>query len=243
MWWKKILGLAGIKEPEKPELSVVVPAVFPEGEGENPLFLLLSGVPVVARTLQTLNRMPMVAEVIVVVREADLLYVADLCRAYHLERVKKIVTAARPGLEALATGVFACDRDAPYIAIHDPLRPFLTEKGLQKVLNLAKRGSAAVPAVAVKDTIKIVADNVVQNTPERSKLKTLQMPQIVESSLLKGALTKAMEQDFREDDLPAALDNLGLSMLLAPGSEENVRVAKQMDLPMAETIFAWRGYS
>ena len=244
-WWNKMWNkIKRVKEAYvKPEVSVVLPAVF-EGEGEeNPLFRNLGGVPVLARTLQALNEMSLVGEIIVVVREAEILYVADLCKAFELHRVKKVVTGKAPGLLALLAGVFECERSAAYIAIHDPLRPFVTEQMMKDALRLARYASAAVLAVPVKDTIKIVRDDVVQDTPERSTLKSLQTPQVVESSLLKGALIKAKEAGGRAEELPAVLELLGISPQLAKGSEENIRVFKPADIPVAETILAWRGYS
>ena len=238
--WKKRKDRAKNKEHTL-GLSVVIPAVIDE-EGENPLNRLLGGIPLVARTLQALNAMPAVEEIIVVVREAELLYIADLVKAFALERVKKIICAPKPGLAAIAAGVYECERDAPLIALHDPLRPFITADVLEEVRHLAEIGGAAAPAVTVKDTIKIVQDKVVQETPDRSSLYALQTPQIVESSLLKAALTKALDEAEEPSDLAIALERLGLPLRLAEGTEENIRVAKATDIPTAETILAWRGY-
>lgn len=240
MWWKKKKG----KAQKKSGLSVVLPGVLHLGEGEeNPLFRPLGGMPLLARTLETLNGMSLVGEIIVVVREADLMVVADLCKTFDLHRVRKIVTGEKPGLPALITGVFECEREASYIGIHDPLRPFLTEDVMAGVLKAAKQGSAAAPGVPVKDTIKVVVDNVVQHTPDRNSLNIVQTPQIVESSLLKAALIRAKESGGEAEDIPAALELLGLSLHLTLGREENIRVSKVTDIPVAETILAWRGYS
>ena len=245
MWKKK---RDKMQSSESVRLSVVLPAVIDETEGENPLYRLLGGLPLVARTLQALNAVPGVGEIIVVVPESQLMYIADLVKAFELERVKKIICGRRPGLAAVAAGVYECERDAAHIAVHDPLRPFITADLLEEVWRLAQLGGAAAPAVTVKDTIKIVEDNVVRETPDRSTLYALQMPQIIESSMLKAALTKAMaeaeeaEETEEARDLAIAMERLGLPLKLAEGREENIRVSKATDIPAAETILAWRGY-
>ena len=196
----------------------------------------------VVRTLLALDAMPQVREVIVVIREAELIRMAELCRDFDIRCVRKVVCASAPGLKALAIGTYECDPAAEYIAICDPLRPFVTGDMFAGALNIAQKAGAASPAIQVKDTIKIVRDGIVQETPERSALRILQTPQVVEGGLLKAALLRAQEADAAASDLPAVLEALGLPLKLTQGSDENIRVAAVTDLPAAEVILAKRTY-
>jgi len=226
-----------------PGLSVVVPAFVEEDAmGESPLYRLLDGVPVLARTLMALDSVPFVSEIIVVIREAELLRVADICRTFEIGRVRKVVCAPVAGLSALTVGVYECDRRAEYIAIHDPLRPFVTGKVLKAAFEVAVKSGAGAPAVLVKDTIKIVEAGVVRETPDRSALRLVQTPQVVESSLLKAAISRATEAGAVGGDLPTVLETLGISLWLAEGSDENMRVAAGADLPAAGAILTRRVY-
>jgi len=239
-------------------LSVVVPAVF-ETEA---LYRALGGMPVVARTLMALDKIPQVTEIVVVVRAAELRRMADICRILDVQRVRKIVcvkvadsgkltkgdgwvsysTGHGQGadLQALTAGVYECEWEADYIAIHDPQRPFVTEREFRLALAAAEKTGVGVSAVPVKDTIKIVQAGVVQETPDRSALHTLQTPQIVESSLLKSALVKAAETEPLSADLPAMLERLGLPLHLAEGSDENIRIVTEMDILAAQAILNGR---
>ena len=221
------------------ELSVVVPAVL---EDDRDLYRAVGGMPMIARTLLALDQISEVREVVVVIREAELKRIADLCRAFGIQRVRKVVCARDPGIEALMVGVYECEA-AEYIALHDPLRPFVTEAVFLDALGAAVRTGAGAPAVAVKDTIKIVRDGVVEETPDRSTLRILQTPQMIESSLLKAALCRAKEAGADAADLPTALELLGLPLQLAEGSDENMRVAADTDIPVAETILTKRMYA
>jgi len=221
-------------------LSVVVPAILEDDEA---LYRSVGGMSVVARTLLALDQIPAVREVVVVIREAELKRVADLCRDFDMRRVRKVICAREPGLAALTVGVYECDPSAEYIAIHDPLRPFVTEDVLQGALDAAARAGAGASAVPVKDTIKIVRDGVVEETPDRSALHILQTPQVVESGLLKAALCQAREAGAEAADLPAALELLGLPLRLAAGSDENMRIGAVTDIPVAEMILTKRMYA
>jgi len=226
----------------RPKLSVVVPVVSDGGAGESPLYQTLGGVPVLARTLLALDQISAVREIVVVVREAELLYVADLCRNFGIGAVKQVVVAEAPGLGAVETGVYACDRGAGFIAVHDPCRPFVTAEVLEAAVAVAAQSGAAVSAVPVRDTIKIVSGTEIRETPDRDSLYVLQSPLVVESSLLKAALVRAGEQGLEAAELSGALELLGLPLRMAEGSEENIRIGNGMELPAAEAIWARRTY-
>ncbi|MCL2562734.1 MAG: 2-C-methyl-D-erythritol 4-phosphate cytidylyltransferase [Oscillospiraceae bacterium] len=241
-------------------VSLVIPAVL---EDDGALYRQLSGVPVLVRTLLALDAIARVREVVVVIREAELKRVAELCRDFDVQRVRKLLCVRTDTgtltegddwvsyrtehgqvseLAVLTTGVYECDPDADYIAVHDPLRPFVTAELLTGALDVAQIVGAGAPAVAVKDTIKVVRDGVVAETPERSSLRLVQTPQVVESSLLKAALVRAGEAGAETADLPSALEVLGLPLQLAEGADENIRVAAVTDLPAAEVILTGRTY-
>jgi len=203
----------------------------------------LGGIPVVARTLMALDQMPQVQEIIVVIRESDLKIMVDLVKKFDIRRVRKVVCAKRPGLELLTVGVYECEREAAFIGIHDPLRPFVTKEILAGALAAAEESGTGVPAVPVKDTIKIVRAGVVQETPDRSTLHLLQEPQIVESSLLKAAIQRAGEVAGMAQDLPTVLETLGLPLRLTEGADENIRVANSTDIPAAEAVLLRRAYA
>ena len=236
-WEKRIRAFREVQKllVRPPKLSVVVPAVVDDAADENLLFCQLGGAPILARTLLSLDHIPAVDEIIVVIREADLKSVADIVRDFAIKRVSKLICVRESGLATLEAGVYACD-EAAYIAVHDPLRPFVSAQVMEDALRTAVQCGVAVPTVPVKDTIKIVQDGVIQETPERSSLHTLQTPQIVESSLLKAALIRARELGISVADVPAALEALSVPIRLAEGAEENVRVGNVVEIQAAEAI-------
>ena len=59
--------------------------------GENKLTAFLDGVPVLARTLLALDGASLVDEIVVAVREEDLVATADLCKIYAVTKPVKIV--------------------------------------------------------------------------------------------------------------------------------------------------------
>lgn len=222
----------------KTRVSLVVPAVFEE---EHPMmYELICGIPVIARTLMALDQMPQVQEIIVVVRETEIFRMANLCKLFQIDRVRKVVAAKEAGHAAVTVGVYECEPEAEYIGICDPLSPFVTKSMLKGAIQGAEACGAAAPAVAVRDTIKIVRDGVICETPERASLQVMQSPLLVEASLLKAALQKAQESGKQTGDVPSMLEDLGIPLRLTEGAEENMQVRQVADIPAAEAILQWR---
>ena len=222
------------------QTSALVLAVFDDVAQEEALYQALCGVPVLARTLMALHAISAIDEIIVLVREADVFRVAGMRKDLSLNRVRKVVCAKEPGFHALTTGVFECDLGATYIVIQDPRCPFVTAKLLNRVIHAAGQHGAAALAVPVRDTIKVVEDDVIRSTPDRASLRELQSPTVVESSLFKAALVKAQENGLQTAEVSAILEGIGASLRLEKGAEENIRISNPADISAAEAILQWR---
>ena len=78
---KLIDKLLGRCKEERPVCSAIVPAAGSASRmgGENKMMLMLDGIPVLARTLLALDGAELVDEIVVAVREQDILAVASVC--------------------------------------------------------------------------------------------------------------------------------------------------------------------
>src|ERR1700742_2187641 len=77
------------------------------------------------------------------------------------------------GLEAIAA------EKPDIVLIHDAARPFVSQALISRAIDAAKRTGAAIPAIAVADTIKLVrANGDVDATPDRARLRIAQTPQV-----------------------------------------------------------------
>jgi len=213
-----------------------VPAVL---DADAALYNPLCDIPLIAQNLLRLNRIPLVDEIILVVREAELLRMARICKNFSVHRVRKVVCAKEGGIHALTVGIYECERESDYVAIHDPLCPFVSGAVWAQTFSAAIKHGAAAPAVPVKDTIKLVEDGVICETPDRAALQAVQSPLIAESSLLKAALAQARDQETDSADVLEILEQFGVPLRLVEGTEENIRIGSPADLLAAEAVLGW----
>lgn len=204
--------------------------------GENKLLMSVGGVPVIARTLLALAGSERISELVVAVREEELLTVAEICKAYEIERPLKLVTGGESRMASVLAALAECDSRAELIAVHDGARPLVTPEVIDAAIAKAEEVYAAAPAVPVKDTIKVAAQNVVQSTPDRSELFAVQTPQVFDAALLRAALQAAKEAGEPLTDDCAAVERLGMRVSLTPGDERNIKLTTPADLLVGQLL-------
>ncbi len=229
--------LFGKKEnkADHPFCSVIVAAAGSSRrmEGQNKLMLPLDGIPVLARTLLALDGSRLIDEIVVAVREEDLLPTGDLCRLYGVTKPVKIVRGGESRLDSVLAAAMECREDAAFLAVHDGARPLADPELIDRVVALAHRTNAAAPAVPVKDTIKVVRDGRVESTPDRALLRAVQTPQVFDAQLLRAALQSAQTLGAEITDDCSAVERLGKEVYLTEGSYENIKITTPEDMLLA----------
>jgi len=222
---------------------VVVAAGNSTRMGEDKLFLPLEGRPVLAWTLQALNCCSAVDEIILVTQKSKLDAAADLKKEYFLNKLQKIVIGGETRTQSALAGVAEASPLAKIICVHDGARPFVTNEVIEDAVHQAVLYHAAVPGIAVKDTVKSVQDDVITATLHREALTAVQTPQAFQADIIKAALTKAVQENISYTDDSAAVEALGVPVRISKGSEDNIKITTPADLLLAKLIIdRWGGY-
>lgn len=202
----------------------------------------IAGQPLLAHTLSAMLTAAPDAQMITVIHpdDADLyaqavahLTAADQARlqepAYGGDTRQDSV---RLGLEALAS-------QAPHpriVLIHDGARPFSCEALIARAHAAALAHGAAVPGLALIDTIKEVdGEGKIIATPQRAVLRTVQTPQAFGFDLILTAHRKAAQegQSGLTDDAAVA-EWAGHSVHIFEGERENMKITNAEDVGLAE---------
>ncbi len=140
--------------------------------------------------------------------------------------------SVRSGIEALAA------RAPAIVLIHDAARPFLTDALIDRAIVAAKDSGAAVPAIAVADTVKKVDDaGRITETLDRSRLRMVQTPQAFGFALIMAAHRRAAAEgleDFTDD--AALAEWAGHRVSVFEGEAGNVKLTTNDDFIRAEML-------
>lgn len=210
------------------------------GEGIPKQYRPLAGQPVLARTLEAFLSHPNVNRVLVVIHPDDEpLYRNCLARlpASLQEAVLPHTLGGETRQDSVRTGLDALADAAPEIVlVHDAARPFVSADLIDRAIAAGRRRGAAVPGVAVTDTIKVVdARGDAVATPDRSTLRAVQTPQSFRFEGLREAHHKAAGSGlhgFTDDG--ALAEWAGLLVHVFEGDPGNIKLTHAADFSEAE---------
>ena len=231
------------QEAQRPFCTAIVAAAGSStrmGGEVNKLLLPLEGVPVLARTLTALDLASRVDAIVIAAREEDILPFSELCRTYGIRKPVKVVRGGDSREESVLRAALEADSRTELLAVQDGARPLVTPALIDAVAEKAARCNAAAPAIPVKDTIKVAADDTVRETLDRSTLRAIQTPQIFEADLLKAALQSALEAGAELTDDCSAVERLGKVVYLVEGDEANLKITTPLDMTIAAALLQSR---
>jgi 2-C-methyl-D-erythritol 4-phosphate cytidylyltransferase len=132
--------------------------------------------------------------------------------------------------DSVRAGLAAVPDDATIICVHDAARPFADASLFDRAVAAVVAGAdGAIPAIAVTDTIKVVADGVVVATPDRATLVSVQTPQAFRADALRRAHAGA---DTSTDDA-ALVEAIGGRVVVVDGDVRNRKITHPDDLEWA----------
>lgn len=151
----------------------------------------------------------------------------DLCQ-FHLNKPLLLVEGGATRSESVMCGLKKVN--SSYVFIHDGARPFIKKEALDELCQTLKSYDACILAVPCKDTIKIVENGIIQNTPDRSSLYQAQTPQAFKTELLKQAYAKAKNDLTLTDDASCIEKYTNQKVHIVEGDYGNIKITTQEDL-------------
>ena len=194
----------------------------------------LGGEPVIVRTVRQFQNCDAIREIVIVTRSDLIIPIMDLCHGF--DKVKAVVMGGDSRDASVSMGMNTLSAKCRLVAVQDGARPFANWQLIDRVVRAADTYGAAAPAIAVKDTVKVVKGGIVKETPDRSALKAVQTPQVFEFNMLRGALKKAKQDGLAITDDCSAVEHMGMSVKIVEGDERNIKITTPLDLKIAELI-------
>ena len=232
-------------------LTVIVPAAGAGkrmGFGKNKAFITIRDIPLLVLCMKMLAETGMVRRVIVVTRAWEITETERMLKEYQPDffpDINWLVTAGgRERQDSVANGLALVTDESGYVAVHDGARPFAGTEVFARTFARAKEFGAAIAAVPLKDTVKIVdARGIVVSTPDRSSLCAVQTPQIFEINVLRKGYDFLKEHPVAVTDDASLVEASGHPVAVAEGSYENIKVTTPEDLLLAEKILEKQSHS
>ena len=193
-------------------------------------FLILGGMPVVARTINTFAEAMPGAEIVVVLPENDIAMWRNLAARFDVA-VHRCVAGGQERFHSVKCGLEALSPDVEFVAVHDGVRALVSKKLIIRTLLDAEQHDATIPVIEVADSYRRISGDDSEIVP-RSELRIVQTPQIFNASLLRKAYEQPFSTSFTDD--ASVVEQLGQRISLVEGERSNIKLTTPDDLSWAE---------
>lgn len=223
---------------KEPVVAIVPAAGIGErfGRDTNKPFATLGDKPLIIWTVETLQNLPEITEIIPVVKETDIKLCSRLFEEYAITKIKRVAPGGRERQDSVFHGLNLIRHRKSVVLVHDAVRPLIEPSLIQSALQQLNGCDGVVVGVPLKDTVKEVRDGIVRNTPKRDLLWAAQTPQIFPYQVLYDAYEKAMADSFYTTDDSALVEMNGGVIKMVQGSYANIKVTTPEDLLIAEVF-------
>lgn len=199
-------------------------------------FLELNGIPVIIHTLNAFIRYSEQIKIILVLPKDDIGTWTDLAAKHGFNKSVTIQTGGDSRFQSVKRGLEKIDGPG-LVAIHDGVRPLISEDIIGASFRLAAVHKSAVAAVRLKESIRMTdQDNT--KAVDRSRFRLIQTPQTFDVDLIRKAY-EGREDPGLTDDASVA-ERAGHIISLFEGSYENIKITTSEDLVVASALLSTR---
>jgi 2-C-methyl-D-erythritol 4-phosphate cytidylyltransferase len=218
--------------------KVIIPAAGQGkrmGAGFNKQLIEINNKPLIVHTLEVFERHAYCSGIILAINPLEEQIFTELISKYSLKKIESLVHGGKERQDSIYNALKIINSDN-IVLVHDGARPFIEHKLIEKLILAAEEFKAAIPAVMVKDTIKIVKNNFVTSTPNRSELYAVQTPQAFNKKILLDAYKDAYANNYYGTDDSSLVEKQGVKVKIVDGDYNNIKITTPEDLITAENF-------
>ncbi len=177
-----------------------------------------------------------VTEIIVVTKQEHEPEIRKTAETLGISKLTAVTEGGETRQQSVMQGLKHVSKDSKYVAIHDGARPLVKPEHIARVIRDASVFGGATLGVPVKDTIKVVDDGLITDTPPRSQLYLTQTPQVFRKTLYFEAVDFAMEHGLDFTDDCQLVEAIGGKVYMTVGDYTNIKLTTPEDLAIAEVL-------
>lgn len=195
-------------------------------------FMLLAGMPVLMHTINAFYKFSSEINIIVVLPEAEIITWKVLCEKYSFIVPHIIQEGGNSRFQSVKNGLEKIGNDG-LVAVHDGVRPLVSQEVIEKSFETAAKEASAVTAVTLKESIRFI-EGKGSKAMDRSNYQLIQTPQTFKVELLKKSYGVEESEMFTDD--ASVVEATGHAITLIAGNYENIKITTPEDLVIAECL-------
>lgn len=151
----------------------------------------------------------------------------------------KVIEGGKERRDSVRNALDTLPEDVEIVVIHDAVRPFISPQMIDDGIRGAREYGAVTVMRPLKETVKVVKDGVVRETPDRSTLWITQTPQTFKRTIICEAHQRALEDNVTGTDDCMLVERLGYPVHILEGNDLNIKITTPADLRVAEALLPY----
>ncbi len=196
-------------------------------------FILLNNKPILMHTIEKFYHLTAIScNILLVLPKIHIPQWKNLCEKYDFNIPHQIIEGGKERFYSVKNGLDTLSGNG-LIAIHDGVRPFVSDEVIYKAFKTAKEKGNAIPAIPLTESIRKVSETRNQSVL-RSDYRLIQTPQTFQLEQIKKAYNLPYDTAYTDD--ASVLEKYGQSINLIDGNKENIKITTPFDLKIGEVI-------
>ena len=219
------------------KVSAIIPAAGSGSRfGEEKQFKILSGRPLWAYTLDPFIKSSLINEILFIVPETYINTVQSSESFIIASKKKeiKVIPGGPKRTDSVLNGLYLTKNTNDLVCIHDAARPFIRQSFITETVNSCKDFDGAVLAIPSVDTVKVVKDEIINKTIDRTIIWMAQTPQTFHRDKLLDAFKNNIKVHVTDESVLMELS--GYSIKIINGDAENFKITNKLDWELAKII-------
>lgn len=194
-------------------------------------YITVAGLPILMRTIQAFHQFDADMQIILVLPADHQSYWQDLCNQYSFTVKHTMATGGETRFHSVSNGLSLTTGNL--IAIHDGVRPFVSQEVIKRCFEEAEIHGSVVPVIEVVETIRQL-DGSGSKTVNRDDYRLVQTPQVFQERIIKNAYQQSFNPFFTDD--ASVVEAMGSEIHLVEGNRENIKITTPYDLKISTAL-------
>lgn len=197
-------------------------------------YLMMAGKPVIMHTLERIDRIDAISNVIIVCTEKYVSSIKEMLIQYNISVPVSFAKAGETRQDSVRSGLDLVSSE--YVVLHEAARPFVSEMDFRTLLKEPYEN--AIYGIPIPFTV-IKGHNDVEGILDRAELVNVQLPQKFCTALLKDAHKQAEREakKFTEDAGLVYYYFPNTEIRICKGMDYNIKLTTSLDLITGEIIY------
>ena len=197
-------------------------------------FLPLAGRPILMHTIEAFYRFDNQMNIVVVLPASQHNFWRQLCEEHRFRDIPyQLAEGGATRFHSTLNGLQFVSKDG-VVAVHDGVRPLVSQATLQRCFEAAEQHRAVVPAVPVNESVRKLVTDGGNHAVNRADYVLVQTPQVFDAATLHHAFRQPYSPLFTDD--ASVVEAADEKVVIVEGNFENIKITRSVDLVLAEAL-------